>query len=104
MLEGALGFISTCTLLLPLRTNTYTFRDKGRINLLRLLEHSVPVPFDLVHGVMVLDQFVEVLVTPFLLTPMDCFFIVQYLPLDGWAFFDLHSEDMLQQQIFWEKG
>ena len=103
MLEGAFGLISTGTLFLPLRTNTYTFRKKGASNLLRLLEHGVPVLLDLVHGVMVLDQLVEVLITPFLLTLVDCFLIVKYLPFYWWTILNLHSEDVLQQQIFREK-
>ena len=104
MLEGAFGLISTGTLFLPLRTNTYTFRKKGASNLLCLLEHGVPVLLDLVHGVVVLNQLVEVLITPFLLTLMDCFLIVQDIFLYWWAILNLDSEDVLQQQIFWEKG
>ena len=99
MLEGAFGFISTCTLFLPLRTNTYTFRKKGASNLLRLLEHGVPVLLDLVQGVMFLDQLVEVLVTPDLLTFVDCFLIIQYLPLQLMAVLNFHSEDMLQEHL-----
>ena len=104
MLEGAFGFINACALFLPLRTNAYTFREIGASNLLCLLEHGVPIPFDLVHGVVVLDQLVEVLITPFLLTLVDCFLIVQDISFYWWAILNLDSEDVLQQQIFREKG
>ena len=104
MLEGAFGFINACALFLPLRTNTHTFREKGASNLFCLLEHGVPVLLDLVHGVVVLDQLVEVLITPFLLTLMDCFLIVQDISFYWWAILNLDSEDVLQQQIFRDKG
>ena len=103
MLEGAFGFVNACALFLPLRTNAYTFREKGASNLFCLLEHGVPVLLDLVHGVVVLDQLVEVLITPYLLTLVDCFLIIQYLPFYWWTLLNLHSEDVFQQQVVRDK-